>query len=132
LVRGDPYSPDDVRYYTVAIEPAARVLIVSDRADDAFLWNEALRVRNYEVTRVATDRLAAQSLESYDAVFLLNAIAPPVSSWERLAEYVRQGGGIGVLLGTRVDSFVYNSDAAQALLPARLLTQIAFNPPETF
>ncbi|MGC1273872.1 MAG: BatA and WFA domain-containing protein [Planctomycetaceae bacterium] len=132
LVRGDPYAPDDVRYFTVAIEPPSKVLIVSDRTDDAFVWSQALRVLRYDVTRIATGDLGKTSLEEFDAAYLLNAESPASAGWERLADYVRDGGGLGVLLGARVDSFVYNGDAAQAILPARLLTQIAFSPPERF
>lgn len=132
LVRGDPYAPDDVRYFTVAIEPPSKVLIVSDRADDAFVWSQALRVLHYEVTRIPTTELARTSIDEFDAIYLLNAESPASAAWERLVDYVRDGGGLGVLLGARVDSFVYNGDVAQAILPARLLTQMAFTPPERF
>ena len=132
LVRSDPFAPDDVRYFTVAIEPPSQVLIVSDRADDAFLWSQALRVLRYDVTRIPTAELGNATLDVYDAVYLLNAANPSESGWRRLADYLQDGGGLGVLLGARVDSFDYNSEPAQAILPARLLTQIAFTPPERF
>lgn len=131
LVRSDPLAANDVRFFTVAVEPSPKVLVVSDRPDDAFLWTEALRARRYAVTRKATAQLAAETLEGYHAVYLLNATDPPNAAWQKLAAYVRGGGGLGVILGTQVDSSLYNGDAAQPILPGRLLTQVAFRPPET-
>jgi hypothetical protein len=132
LVRSDPFAADDVRHFTVAVEPSPKILLVSDEADDAFIWGEALRARQFDVRHRLTPRLDSENLAEYDAVYLINAANPPAVAWERLAGYVRGGGGLGVVLGRRVESSVYNSEVAQAILPATLLTQIAFSPPEFF
>jgi len=130
LVRGDPLAADDIRFFTVAVEPSPKILIVSDRADDAFLWTKALEARRYAVTRKGTAQLAGEALDQYHAVYLLNAAAPPKGVWPKLEAYIRGGGGVGVILGAPVDSSVYNSEPARAILPAALETQIAFRPPQ--
>ncbi|MDQ3330472.1 MAG: BatA and WFA domain-containing protein, partial [Planctomycetota bacterium] len=62
LVRSDPFSADDVRRFTVAVEPAPKVLIVSDRSSEAFLWNAALQAGGYDVTRIASTRFGTTKL----------------------------------------------------------------------
>jgi hypothetical protein len=132
LVRSDPFAADDVRHFTVAVEPAPKVLVVSDQANDAFLWTEALKASRYDVTRIASSKLPGTKLDGFDTIYLLNASEVPAEAWQKLNGYVAVGGGLGVLLGTQVDSFTYNSEAAQAILPAELLTQISFASPQFF
>ena len=132
LLRGDPYSPDDVRHFTVTIEPPPRVLVVSDESLDGMIWAEALRARGYDVSEARTVELGTERLASYTTIYLINVAEPTPRLWERLAEFVRADGGLGVILGTRVNPISYAGDAAQQILPAKLLAQVAFPSPEFF
>ena len=132
ILRGDPYSPDNVRYFTITVDPPPRVLVVSDESLDGRLWAEALRARGYDVADARSVQLGTERLESYAAVYLINVTRPSAETWERLGDYVRAGGGLGVILGTRVDPLAYDLEQAQAVLPAKILAQIAFPTPEFF
>ena len=137
LTQADPLAADDVRFFTVAAQTPPKVLIVSDRPADAFLWSQALApslltAPPYSVTRLPSARLATAKLDDFDAIYLLNVTAPSPAAWESLGKFVLGGGGLGVILGTRVDSSRYNAELPQTLLPGKLLTQLAFNPPEFF
>lgn len=132
LLQGDPFTPDAVRHFTVTIEPRPQILVVADEPLDAMLWSEALRARGYDVTDVKTEQLGTQRLETFAAIYLINVKAPKTRTWERLAEHVRRGNGLGIILGTRVDPLAYNAEAAKALLPANVLAQVSFEPPEFF
>jgi hypothetical protein len=121
-----------VRHFTVAVEPAPQVLIVSDRTADAFLWEQALAACGYDVKKIRSSALAATKFDDYDVVYLLNVASVAESAWPMLTNYVTTGGGLGVLLGAPVETLTYNSDAAQAILPAELLTQLSFPTPEFF
>lgn len=132
VVRSDPLSADDVRHFTVAVQAAPKLLIVSDRLADAFLWEQALEACGYDVTKARSSSLANTKLADYDVVYLLNVANVAEQAWPALTNYVTTGGGLGVLLGAPVESLSYNSEAAQAILPAELLTHISFPSPEFF
>ncbi len=132
IVRSDPLSADDVRHFTVAVEPAPKILIVSDRTADAFLWEQALVACGYDVTKARSSSLANAKLDGYDVVYFLNVANVAETVWPKLTNYVTTGGGLGVLLGEPVETLTYNSEAAQAILPAELLTHISFPSPEFF
>lgn len=132
IVRSDPLSADDVRHFTVSVEPAPKILIVSDRTADAFLWEQALVACGYDVTKAKSSTLVRTKLEGYDVVYFLNVANVAEQAWPALKNYVTTGGGLGVLLGAQVESLSYNSEAAQAILPAELLTHISFPSPEFF
>ena len=53
------------------------------------------------------------SLKDYAAIFLLNVWSLPEGQWNRLNRYVREGGGLTVGLGGRVDPASYNSVPAR-------------------
>jgi hypothetical protein len=69
------------------------------------------------------DGLASIPLDSYQAVVLCNVAAIPDAMLPRLREYLRQGGGLLIFLGDRVQADDYDRklfDAAPSILPARL------------
>lgn len=127
LLGGDPLPFDDVRYLTLEVRPAMRVLIVADPPDDAFYWREALAPQEMlleQRTRwipetVRPDRLAEKVLDSYAAVCLVNVRQLSRETWEQLARYVTDGGGLAVLPGSDVQPDAYNTPAAQRVLPGR-------------
>lgn len=138
LVGEDALACDDVRFFTVEVRPAWRVLIVApaektrSAMDYALFLSEAIapqaiRVKGeaaFEYEVISEDQLAKQSLDGMAAVCLVDPRPLPAASWQKLTSYVSSGGGLGIFLGRNawpVDTF--NEPAAQELLPGKLVRQ---------
>ena len=143
IVASDPLSFDDVRYFTLLVQPPANVLIVADDWADAQYVYEALApgelVRlgksKYRCTFVQAAKFAGEkgNLKKYAAVWMINVANPKEEGWNTLTDYVQAGGGAAIVLGSRVDQQAhvnYLSPAARFLLPAELLAPLAHRPPE--
>ena len=141
----DPLAFDDNRYFTFTVEPAKRVLIVSDRPIDSVFVAYALdpdpatlspgTPRTCQVERATPaefEKMTVDALKVYTGVFLLNVRAPGDPAWESLNAYVRQGGGLVVGLGDLTRPERYNSGAAARLLPATLDKPVKPQPRTTF
>jgi hypothetical protein len=126
----DPLERDDHRYVTLDVQPAQRVLIVSDQAVDAEFVEFALDPvayraqgpRPFPVERVASTAFTdsfRKPLRDYAAIFVLNVRELPESDWGRLSQYVREGGGLVIAPGDRTLPEPLN-DRAGSLLPAKL------------
>lgn len=126
----DPLAIDDSRHFTLDVQPPLRVLIIADEEVEATFVTEALDpvalrgtgARPYPVDRITSAQLAggqSRPLRDYAAVFLLNVDRLSSSAWGRLNQYVREGGGLVVGLGHRVDAADWNENAG-ALLPGRI------------
>jgi hypothetical protein len=132
-VRGtDPMEFDDRRYFSFVVQPAMKVLVVSDLIADAAFVLEAIDPKSLQATasrpfhaeRITPSQLESKiqdNLRDYACVFLLNVKALPESSWGRLNAYVREGGGVVIGLGNRVDKDNYNGQIAAQVVPATLL-----------
>ncbi len=138
LTGEDALACDDVRWFTVEVRPAWRILIAappdSSRkpADYALFLSEALapysiRIKGeaaFECQVVTTDDLAKQPLEGFAAVCLVDPRPLAAGIWQKLGSYVSAGGGLGIFLGRNaapVQSF--NEPLAQELLPGKLVRQ---------
>ena len=131
---------DDVRYFTFNSQPASKVLLVADAANDADFVANALApaapagaepsiggdsgapAASFRVERQGSAEFArrdAATLKGYVAVFLLNVRALPPAAWGKLRAYVAEGGGLVVAPGDKADPANYDTNAAN-LLPARL------------
>ncbi len=119
LVSSDPLPFDDVRYLTVQSRPPIRVLSIAPRENDALEWNTALEVEGYEPVTRRPEDLSRINLADYDVVCLINVPSLTNSEWYQLGQYVEDGGGLGVFLGSReIKSFNYSRDEPQVFLPA--------------
>ena len=106
MVGEDAMPLDDVRYFTIEVLPASRILLVGDNRDEASVFSAAITAPfpvddprvEYAIERVAYDDLQAVQLRDFEAVLLLD---PPVSglSDERLIDFVNDGGQTFVCLG---------------------------------
>ncbi len=146
LRSSDPLACDDVGYFTVAVAPAPRVLVVAPTRSEAAYLVEALAPKQ-EVERgrarfrcdyLPPNRLADVNMTDYRCVILLNVAEVSDASWEGLTRFVDGGGGLGVVLGSSVHwqqnrgikPSSYNSEAARKVLPATLDVSRKFTPPE--
>ncbi len=133
----DPLAADDRIYFTFRVRPPLKVLLVSDTALDAEFVAAALDsdpgavTRPVRVERTRAAELAQQhrdGLGGYAAVFLLNAEKLNDAGWSMLAQYVREGGGLVVGLGNRVNLENYNASIPSQVLPAKLAARILAPP----
>jgi hypothetical protein len=139
----DPMEFDDHRYFTLQVKPAMRVLVVSDKADDAEFLVQALdpeKLRNtasriFRVDRVLSPQLSARmrdSLKEYTCVFLLNVHKLADPEWSRLNAYVREGGGLVIAPGELAEAENYNSRIAAQVVPAALGKHVRAAEPMAF
>ncbi|QDU91470.1 hypothetical protein Pla175_48990 [Pirellulimonas nuda] len=128
LASDDPLADDDVRYFTLRVEPPRQVLVAAPTAEQALFVREAIApsgaapgvASRYECRVTTFARLASITLEDYAAVLLLDP--PPLEDkqWDALADYAELGGGVGVFLGREARRGAMNAPAPQRLLPAPL------------
>ena len=139
LKSDDPLEFDNSLFFTVEIQPPLEILLVADNLADTKFLASALapaplqklgRVK-YRTTALSSSKVATADLSKYAGVALVNVSALSDEGWRHVAEYVERGGGAAVFLGSRaINSVSYNSEAAQAFLPANLSGHVPFEPPE--
>lgn len=128
IVGDDALTADDTRYFTVAVQPAWRVLVVAPRDVSTTAWTEAIAPYEFRETGQARfdtvvipqSDLANQSLQEFAAVFLLDPSPLAPAQWEQLAEFAQTGGGVGVFLGHQAEPSSFNTKEAQVVLPGKL------------
>lgn len=126
----DALPTDDVRYFTVDVQPTWKVLIAAPApaARTGVYLAEALapeQWRKQGLARFSCDvidwqRLETTELAPYTAVFLLDPGPITPGAWQRLLEYVHGGGGAAICLGHHAQPLEEFQRAADALLPGRL------------
>ena len=134
VVGQDGLAADDVRFFTVDVRPAWRILAAAPKPAEryALFLAEALapadlrkqgRAR-FDCKIVDLEQLAKEDMSGFAAVCLLDPTPLPPSTWQRLSEYVSDGRGLAVFLGRNAsptDSFA--APQAQLLLPGKLVRQ---------
>jgi len=127
LAGTDPLPDDNVRWFTLGVRPRPRVLLISDQLDEAVYLKNALQPGGnaagafsaYECTSVTTNQAVQQTFSDFDVVGVLNIRRPDEALLNALSAYARSGGGVLVVMGcSDLNAGVWNSAAAEALLPA--------------
>ncbi len=130
----DALSADDLRYFTVEVKPAWRVLIVAPKPAEAraIYLSEAIaptafrrtgRAR-FEPVVISYEKLPETPLGSYSAVCLLDPAPLEASIWQKLTHYAAEGHGVAIFLGGNARRDSFNEEAAQELLPGRLVRHV--------
>jgi hypothetical protein len=123
---------DDIRYFTVEVKEAWPVLVVAPRGVNTSLFTQAISpdefVRTererFACTVVNQADLANRTVETYTTVCLLDPEPLPPTAWEKLRDYVGDGGALAVFLGHNAQPAAsFNVEAAQALLGGKLVRQ---------
>ncbi|HEY2838189.1 MAG TPA: BatA domain-containing protein, partial [Pirellulales bacterium] len=137
FVGDDSLSIDNTRYFTVQVKPPWKVLVVASAPIDerAENFTQALAPsefrRNgqarYEFDVASFADLPKRNVEDYAAICLLDPPAIDEDVWQRLGDFARAGGGLGIFLGPAATIAGMNTPAAQGLLPG-LLDRQAFYP----
>jgi hypothetical protein len=136
LATNDALPFNNVRHATFLARERRKVLtLVEDDTEPPrdspprpwFAWKLALELGAFQCDVRRADKFALltdKDWKNYPVVCLFEAVPPNPEGWQKLAEYVRQGGGLVVVPGG--DSWLPRKDdinkAAADLLPAKLLT----------
>lgn len=131
IATADALPCDNVRYFTVDVRPATKVLLLGETEASTLFLREALApsaavglARSKFDCDVATyTGLESRSLTSYAAIWLVDPPPLPSASWKTLVDFAHRGGGIGVSLGRHALRDGMNAVEAQELLPAKLRWQ---------
>lgn len=140
LISSDPLTVDDVRYFTAGVQVPPEILLVAPHAEQADYLQAALapeeqvqlgRAR-YRCTYSAPNTLNAQLLERFSVVCLISVESLEVAQWQALNDFVNDGGGLAIFLGTHTiaTAVSYNDEVAQTIMPAELIANLKFLPPE--
>lgn len=133
LLASDPLPFDDVRSFTLQLEPPTDILVVTDNPDDARFLNEALASLGklkYRVQSLASGKLGSADLSKFDVVCLVNIADPQSTGWRALSAYLAGGGNALIVLGDRVNADAYRTPGAGDVLPGELTTRVRLDPPE--
>jgi hypothetical protein len=134
----DALPVDNVRYASVEVVSAIRVLIVNgepsadEYEDEVSLLRTALRPEGevfsgHEVTVIDEAALEGTNLSAFHAVVLANVYRISEPAAESLERFARAGGGVMIFLGDQVEAAAYKDTlyrGGEGLLPA-LLTEVA-------
>jgi len=138
LVSSDPLAFDDVRCFSVLVQPPAEILVVAEKRGDARYLVDALAPpelvaqgeSRYRSKLVTADEFAETDLRGFAVVCLVNVADPRPAGWKKLADFADAGGGVAIFLGDRVKQTAYLSPAAKAVVPGDLTAKLGFDPPE--
>lgn len=131
LVGDDALAADDVRFFSVSVEAAWRVLVVAPPDVSSAAWTEAIAPyefretgqARFDPTVVSLSDLGNQSLADFAAVFLLDTGPLTPTQWEQLHDYAKAGGGVGIFVGHNAEPSAFNTKEAQQVLPGKLAVE---------
>jgi hypothetical protein len=127
----DGLALDNVRYFTVEIQEASPVLVLAPAGVITKFLTEAIAPyefretgrANYDCTVREQADLPNLDLHDYAAVCLLDPAPLTPPDWDKLASYVRGGGGLAIFLGHNADTTSFNDASAYALVGGKLARQ---------
>lgn len=137
----DALQIDNTRYITVKVRVPWSILVVAPEDVNTSAFVEAiapyeLRISNravYECTAVTPAEIPNQALDEYAAVVLIDPTPMPVTTWEQLGTFVREGGGLALFLGHHAeDGSSFNIPEAAELLPGKLGRQYRVSGRDVF
>jgi len=127
----DDLEADDVRYFTVQVGAASRVLVAAPAPADrtALFVSQAIAPvslrkagkARFDATVVDIERLDGTSWDGVKGIVLVDPLPLPAATWDSLAQWVASGGGLVVWLGPRAgDAARFNSPGSEKLLGGRI------------
>jgi len=130
----DGLPTDDKRFFTVEVRPPWKVLVAAQEPIEvqANFLTQALAPDEFRKTGrsrfncevVTWTQLAKTPLPTFAAVCLLDPPPLPLATWQQLATYANEGGGVAVFLGRHAEPAQrFNQSGATELLPAELELQ---------
>lgn len=116
---------DNRRYFTLNVPRQIKVLIVSDDSRASFFLMTALRP-DEEISGVmapvaiSVDDLRRRDLDQTDVVILADVPRLDGDQLSKLDRFVRQGGGLLLLLGSRINHHFYNDHLLRRTCPVTI------------
>jgi uncharacterized membrane protein len=132
---GDLLAINNVRGHAFTVREKVRVLMVDGdpapaegRFPETFLLETALSLRRgvapVDARTIPAADLHRESLSGLDVAVVANVDEVPDAAWDRIASFVRRGGGLLVFLGDKVRPGAWNAacrrPSTEDLLPARI------------
>lgn len=107
VLGGDGLGVDDVRHFTVKTEEAVEVLVITTSGVATRYFTQALAPESdrqtgrarYSFSIMREGNISERPLQSFASVVLIDPPDLSSESWRHLANYVQQGGSLGVFLG---------------------------------
>lgn len=121
IVSSDPLPFDDTRHFTIELRSPTKVLVIAPTPAQAEDWTLALEVNGYDVAVRGPADLPQEELSEYPVVCLLNVPELSDDTWYRLGQFVSQGGGLAIFLGSTDVRYAVNyaRDEALVFLPGQ-------------
>lgn len=120
---GDDHLPaDNVRVSVVNVPEQLHVLLLGETTQDTYFLSQALQAASFAVQVQSPDEVTDEALVAADVIYLCQVGQLSSSVIERLRQHVFSGGGLGIVLGERVDVRHYNERILPKLLPATLIS----------
>lgn len=124
------------QFVTFLVRPARKILIITDAADgveELKSYIEGNPKVHFQCTLQSPEIAESggpQALASYNAVYLIDVVAPSDSLWQALGKYVDQGGNLAVVPGWDEKwkdkaLTAYNGKEAQNLLPGKFIGKVS-------
>ena len=130
-LKKDNFAGNAVANFTLEAQEKLRVLVVDGDPQTSLVQSESfflIRALNpagerdsslFLPTVVVADGLSAANLDAYQVIALCNVGALPDGFVSKLPNYLRQGGGLLIFAGDKLQAEQYNQRLAQ-VLPAQL------------
>lgn len=125
LAGEDGLALDDVRYFTIEVQPALRILVVTGDGVSADLFVRMLKDNpqtKFNCDVISQAELDKADFTDYRAVCLLDPLPAAAETWEKLVSYVERGGGVGLFLGNHAQPTTSFQEGAPAQLLGGKLT----------
>lgn len=127
IVGEDGLALDDVRYFTIEVQPSLRILVVTGDGVSADLFVRMLKDNpqtRFDCEVISQAELQQADFAEYRAVCLLDPVPTTAEVWEKLVSYCERGGGVAVFLGHHAQpSASFQEPAAAKLLGGKLTLQ---------
>lgn len=127
LVGEDGLALDDVRYFTIEVQPSLKILVVTGDGVSADLFVRMLKDNpqtRFDCDVISQADLSKTDFAEYRAVCLLDPLPTTAEVWETLVSYVERGGGVSLFLGHHAQpAEVFQEGAAAKLLGGKLTVQ---------
>ncbi len=127
LVGEDGLALDDVRYFTIEVQPSLKILVVTGDGVSADLFVRMLKDNpqtRFDCDVITQAELPKADFSEYRAVCLLDPLPNTADVWEKLVSYVERGGGVALFLGHHSQpAEAFQEGAAAKLLGGKLTVQ---------
>ncbi len=128
VVENDQNNADNERFSLFYIAPESRILIVAPERENRRFIRLALQAAHSgasrQVVEMTPEHMPTTALNEFDVVILSNVARFSPSVAAKIDRYVRDGGGLILFLGERVDVRNYNSTLFKSLAIGELLEGI--------